>query len=96
MFCNESPYKNSNILNRANASHMAMASHVIVLLTEAATYSPSIFQETVFANWLDRHLITAVFKNCWANLRTGLRAILGLLLLTCIINIHMLINFINL
>lgn len=56
---------------------MATATHVIVLVTEAASTSPFVFQEVLFADWLGKKLVSAVFKNVWFNLRPSLKAVLG-------------------
>jgi len=56
---------------------MATATHVIVLVTEAASTSPFVFQEVLFADWLGKKLVSAVFKNVWFSLRPSLKAVLG-------------------
>lgn len=60
-----------------NGPQVAMATQVIVLLTEAATGSPFVFHEVLFADWLGKKLVTAMFKNTWTNLRSSLKAVLG-------------------
>jgi hypothetical protein len=55
-----------------------MATQVIVLLTEAATGSPFVFHEVLFADWLGKKLVSAMFKNVWMNLRASLKAVLGI------------------
>ena len=56
---------------------MATATHVIVILTDAATLSPFVFHEVLFADWLGKKLVTAMFKNVWPSLRPSLKAVLG-------------------
>ncbi|XP_012937806.1 uncharacterized protein LOC106011731 [Aplysia californica] len=60
-----------------NGSHLATASHVIVLLTDAAAGSPFIFHEVLFADWLGKKVVTAMFRNIWPGLRSALKAVLG-------------------
>lgn len=60
-----------------NGPHMATATHVIVILTDAATLSPFVFHEVLFADWLGKRIVTAMFKNVWPGLRPSLKAILG-------------------
>lgn len=60
-----------------NGPQMATATHVIVLVTEAASSSPFVFQEVLFADWLGKKLVSAVFKNVWFNLRPSMKAVLG-------------------
>lgn len=60
-----------------NGPQMATATHVIVLVTEAAALSPFVFHEVLFADWLGKKLVSAVFKNVWFNLRPSLKAVLG-------------------
>lgn len=60
-----------------NAAQMATASHVIILLTEPAINSPFVFHEVLFADWLGKKLLTAVFRNMWFALRPSLKAVLG-------------------
>ena len=60
-----------------NGPHMATATHVIVVLTDAATLSPFVFHEVLFADWLEKKLVTAMFKNVWHTLRPSLKAVLG-------------------
>lgn len=55
-----------------------MATQVIVLLTEAATGSPFVFHEVLFADWLGKKLVSAMFKNVWSMLRASLKAVLGM------------------
>lgn len=54
-----------------------MATQVIVLLTEAATGSPFVFHEVLFADWLGKKLVSAMFKNVWSTMRASLKAVLG-------------------
>ena len=56
---------------------MATATHVLVVLTDAATNSPFVFHEVLFADWLGKKLFTAMFKNTWRNLRPSMKAVLG-------------------
>ncbi|CAH1775095.1 unnamed protein product [Owenia fusiformis] len=60
-----------------NGPHMAAATYVLVLLTDATTGSPFVFHEVLFADWLGKKLVTAMFKNTWPTLRPVLKAILG-------------------
>ncbi|XP_060600078.1 uncharacterized protein LOC132753608 isoform X2 [Ruditapes philippinarum] len=60
-----------------NGPQMATATHVVVLVTEAAAASPFVFHEVLFADWLGKKLVSAVFKNVWPNLRHSLKAVLG-------------------
>ena len=60
-----------------NNYHMCCASHVIVLMTASSSDSPFVFHEVLYADWLNKKLTTVVFKNCWENLRTSLKAVLG-------------------
>jgi hypothetical protein len=60
-----------------NGPQIATASHVVVLMTEAMSTSPFIFHEVLFADWLGKKLVTAMFKNVWPTLRFSLRAVLG-------------------
>ncbi|XP_045158971.2 uncharacterized protein LOC123524677 isoform X2 [Mercenaria mercenaria] len=60
-----------------NGPQMATATHVVVLITEAASSSPFVFHEVLFADWLGKKLVSAVFKNIWPTLRPSLKAVLG-------------------
>ena len=60
-----------------NGPQMALSSHVMVVLTEAATTSPFVFHEVLFADWLGKRLVTAMFANTWASVRPSLKAVLG-------------------
>lgn len=62
---------------QANGPAIAMATNVIVLMTEAAVSSPFVFHEILFADWLGKKLVTAMFKNTWSKLRPSLKAVLG-------------------
>ena len=59
---------------------MASANHVVVMLTEGALGSPFVFHEILFADWLGKKLVTAMFKNVWKDLRASMKAVLGKLL----------------
>jgi hypothetical protein len=60
-----------------NGPQMATASHVLMVLTDAAVGSPFVFHEVLFADWLGKKLITAMFRNTWNALRVSLKAVLG-------------------
>ena len=60
-----------------NGPQMATATHVIVLLSDAAATSPFVFHEVLFADWLGKKIVTAMFKNSWYNLRPSMKAVLG-------------------
>ena len=60
-----------------NGPQMATATHVIVLMSDAAATSPFVFHEVLFADWLGKKLVTAMFKNVWHSLRPSLKAVLG-------------------
>ncbi|GFS03494.1 Bf-TIR-SAM-like protein [Elysia marginata] len=60
-----------------NGPSLATASHVVVVMTDAASGSPFIFHEVLFADWLGKKLVTAMFKNVWTGLRASLKAVLG-------------------
>ena len=60
-----------------NGPQMATATHVIVLMSDAAATSPFVFHEVLFADWLGKKLVTAMFKNVWHSLRSSLKAVLG-------------------
>ncbi len=60
-----------------NGPLVATATHVMVLLTDAATGSPFVFHEVLFADWLGKKLVTVMFKNVWSDLRVSLKAVLG-------------------
>jgi hypothetical protein len=60
-----------------NGPHIATATHVIILMTEASAKSPFVFHELLFADWLGKKLVTIMFKNMWPSLRTALKAVLG-------------------
>ncbi|WAR23290.1 hypothetical protein MAR_036959 [Mya arenaria] len=60
-----------------NGPQIAMATHVIVIVTEAAANSPFVFHEVLFADWLGKKLVSAVFKNIWMGLRPAMKAVLG-------------------
>ncbi|XP_077869886.1 uncharacterized protein LOC100370582 isoform X2 [Saccoglossus kowalevskii] len=62
---------------QVNGPHVATAKHVIVVLTEAAASSPFVFHEVLFADWLGKTLVTAMFKNVWPKLRPSVKAVLG-------------------
>ncbi|KAK6188573.1 hypothetical protein SNE40_004721 [Patella caerulea] len=62
---------------RINGPQIATASHVVVVMTEAATSSPFVYHEALFADWLGKKLVTAMFKNTWTNLRPSAKAVLG-------------------
>jgi hypothetical protein len=46
-------------------------------MTEKATNSPFVFHEVLFADWLGKKLVTAMFKDTWSSLRASLKAVLG-------------------
>ncbi|XP_033645107.1 uncharacterized protein LOC117304656 [Asterias rubens] len=60
-----------------NGPLIASAKHVIVVLTDAATSSPFIFHEVLFADWLGKSLVTVMFKNVWKKMRPSLKSVLG-------------------
>lgn len=60
-----------------NGSHIATCKNVVVLLTEAASSSPFVFHEVLFADWLGKSVVCLMFKNVWPKLRPALKAILG-------------------
>lgn len=60
-----------------NGPNIATATNVIVIKTEATTSSPFVFQEVMFADWLGKKLVTALFKNTWGTMRPSLKAVLG-------------------
>ncbi|XP_072045450.1 uncharacterized protein [Amphiura filiformis] len=60
-----------------NGPQIAAAKHVIIVLTAGACQSPFVFQEVLFADWLGKTLVTAMFKSCWDKLKASLKAILG-------------------
>ncbi|KAK3089860.1 hypothetical protein FSP39_007155 [Pinctada imbricata] len=60
-----------------NGPSIAQATQVIVLLTEASTGSPFVFHEVLFADWLGKKLVSAMFKNVWNILRASIKAVLG-------------------
>ena len=60
-----------------NGAQIALAAHVLILLTDAATESPFVFHEILFCDWLGKKVITAMFKNVWSTLRPTLKAVLG-------------------
>ena len=60
-----------------NGPQIATATHVVVLMTDAMTTSPFIFHEVLFADWLGKKLVTAMFKNVWTGMRFSLKAVLG-------------------
>ena len=62
---------------KANAHSIASSSRVIFLFTSRGANSPFAFYETVFAVWLGRPLIVAVFENCFDKMKLSLSAILS-------------------
>ena len=56
---------------------MAQATFVLVVMTTAAAASPFVFHEVLFADWLGKKIVIAMFNNTWSNLRVSLRAVLG-------------------
>lgn len=62
---------------QTNGPQLAASSHVVILMTDALSSSPFTFNEVLFADWLGKRLIIAMFKNVWNNLRVSLKAILG-------------------
>ncbi|XP_059153190.1 uncharacterized protein LOC131938958 isoform X2 [Physella acuta] len=77
-------HHNTNNLGRSkeefletNGPVLASASNVIVIVTEDASKSPFVFHEVLFADWLGKKIVTAMFKNVWNTLRPSLRAVLG-------------------
>lgn len=62
---------------RFNGPFMATCNYVLLVLTEHATKSPFVFHEMLFADWLGKKIIVALFKNDWLNLRPSMRAVIG-------------------
>ena len=62
---------------KANAPLLTTCSTGLVLLTDSSVHSPFIFQEVLFADWLGKKLLTAVFSNMWPGLKPSLKAVLG-------------------
>ncbi|KAJ8305059.1 hypothetical protein KUTeg_017387 [Tegillarca granosa] len=60
-----------------NGPQIALATHVIVIMTGAVLASPFVFHEVLFADWLGKKLVTAMFKNVWKEIRPSLKAVLG-------------------
>ena len=60
-----------------NGPQMATAAYILVLMTDSAIASPFVFQEILFADWLGKKLVTAMFRNTWERLRPALKAVLG-------------------
>ncbi|XP_071510154.1 uncharacterized protein [Diadema antillarum] len=60
-----------------NGPHVAAAKHILILMTDAASVSPFVFHEILFADWLGKTLVTAMFKNSWEKLRPSLKAVIG-------------------
>lgn len=62
---------------RLNATGLSTAANVLLLLTENSLTSPFVFHEVMFASWLNKRIMTLLFKNGWYKLRPSLRAVLG-------------------
>ncbi|XP_070556789.1 uncharacterized protein [Ptychodera flava] len=62
---------------QVNGPHVATAKHIVVVMTEAAASSPFVFHEVLFADWLGKTIVTAMFKNVWPKLRPSIKAVLG-------------------
>ncbi|XP_077991406.1 uncharacterized protein LOC144445654 [Glandiceps talaboti] len=62
---------------QVNGPHVATAKHIIVVMTDASASSPFVFHEVLFADWLGKTLVTAMFKNVWSKLRPSVKAVLG-------------------
>ena len=60
-----------------NGPYMATCNYVLLVLTEHATNSPFVFHEMLFADWLGKKIIVALFKNDWLNLRPSMKAVIG-------------------
>ena len=60
-----------------NGPQMATASFVLMVMTDAAVASPFVFHEVLFADWLGKKLVTAMFRNTWSTLRVSMKAVLG-------------------
>lgn len=60
-----------------NGPQIAAAKHILILMTDGASVSPFVFHEVLFADWLGKTLVTAMFKNSWEKLRPSLKAVLG-------------------
>ncbi|XP_041483925.1 uncharacterized protein LOC121430660 [Lytechinus variegatus] len=60
-----------------NGPSLAAAKHILVIMTDASSVSPFVFHEVLFADWLGKNLVTAMFKNSWEKLRPSLKAVLG-------------------
>ncbi|CAL1548058.1 unnamed protein product [Lymnaea stagnalis] len=60
-----------------NGPLIATSSHVVVFMTQEASISPFVFQEVLFADWLGKKIVTALFNNVWCGLRASMKAILG-------------------
>ncbi|XP_067936086.1 uncharacterized protein [Watersipora subatra] len=60
-----------------NGPFMASCNYVLLVLTEHATSSPFVFHEMLFADWLGKKIIVALFKNDWLNLRPSMKAVIG-------------------
>ncbi|XP_074642986.1 uncharacterized protein LOC141900130 [Tubulanus polymorphus] len=60
-----------------NGPTVATSTHILVLMTDAAVNSPFVFHEIMFADWLGKKLVTAMFRNTWDGLRPSLKAVLG-------------------
>lgn len=62
---------------RFSATGLSTAAHVLLLLTENSLTSPYVFHEVMFACWLNKRIMTLLYKNGWYKLRPALRAVLG-------------------
>ncbi|XP_013421017.1 uncharacterized protein LOC106181240 [Lingula anatina] len=60
-----------------NGPHLAQATYALIIMTDAATNSPFVFHEVLFADWLGKKLVVSMFRNTWFSLRPALRAVLG-------------------
>ena len=60
-----------------NGPHMATCHSVVVVMTIASASSLFVYNEIMFAEWLGKPVVVAMFSNSWANIRPSVQSILG-------------------
>lgn len=63
--------------SKSDARYISEAAIVVFIMSSSTERSHFAFKELLLVAWLDKPIITAVFKNSWNDARYSMKAILG-------------------
>ena len=63
--------------SKSNARYLSEAATVIFIMSSSTERSHFAFKELLLVAWLDKPILSAVFKNSWNDTRYSMKAILG-------------------